>query len=217
MVCESVPTSVSRIIDAFFIQNTPGQVLEVDLMTDADSRRHHAEAVECPHSPLQKLVACAVALELHFHISAQGVGLARHVHLNRVINDQVHRHERFDHLRIATHLEDGGSHGSQIHEQGNAGEVLQQDARHRERNLPASLFPGTPVRQRADIFLTYLLSIVVAQDGLQHDADAHGEPGNRADTFGFQLRKRVILSGSSAAGGERLAGVEEVMCHRFSS
>jgi hypothetical protein len=49
------------------------QVFEVDLVHDADARRHHAEGVEGLHAPLHELVALAVALELELHVQVQRV------------------------------------------------------------------------------------------------------------------------------------------------
>jgi hypothetical protein len=49
------------------------QVLEVDLVHDAEARRHDAEGVEGLHAPLHELVALAVALELQLHVQVERV------------------------------------------------------------------------------------------------------------------------------------------------
>ena len=75
-----------RIKDAILPLNTLGEVLEIDLMTDADARWYDFEAVEGLHAPLQKLITRAVAFELHLHVQAQRSWHAREVDLNGVIN-----------------------------------------------------------------------------------------------------------------------------------
>ena len=49
------------------------QVFEVDLVHDADARRHDLEGVEGLHAPLHELVALAVALELQLHVEVERV------------------------------------------------------------------------------------------------------------------------------------------------
>jgi hypothetical protein len=76
------------------------QVFEVDLVHDAEARRHHAEGVEGLHAPLEELVALAVALELQLHVEVERVLRAVVVDHDRVVHHQIHRHQRFDLLRV---------------------------------------------------------------------------------------------------------------------
>src|SRR5690606_4002881 len=46
------------------VVHPPGEVLEVDLMNDAEARRYHAEGLEGLHAPPHELVALTAALEL---------------------------------------------------------------------------------------------------------------------------------------------------------
>ena len=52
-----------------------------------------------------------------------------------MIDDEVHGHERLNHLRIAPKSRDGRAHRGEIDEQRDAGEVLQDHARDDEWNL----------------------------------------------------------------------------------
>jgi hypothetical protein len=52
------------------------QVLEVDLVHDAEAGRHDAEGVEGLHAPLHELVALLVALELELHVQVERVARA---------------------------------------------------------------------------------------------------------------------------------------------
>jgi hypothetical protein len=86
--------------DAVLDDDALGEVLEVDLVDDAGGGRHHGEVVEGLLAPLQELVALAVALELALGVELQGRRVAEGVHLDGVVDDEVHRHERVDLLRV---------------------------------------------------------------------------------------------------------------------
>ena len=173
------------------------------------------EAVERLHAPLQELVAGAVALELHLHVELEGVGDFGEVHLHGVVHDQVHRHQRLDDAGVAAHAGHGGAHGGQVHQQRDAGEVLQDDPRDDEGDLLRALRVGLPVRQGADVVLGDAPVVVVPQHRLQHDADADGQLGDGADALGLQLRQRIELPRLAAAIRERLQRVEKIVsfCH----
>ena len=72
----SVPTSVSGIAtgpvgSSLESQRRLGQVLQIDLVNDADVRRDDAEVVERLLAPTQELVAFAVAFEFDLDILRQ--------------------------------------------------------------------------------------------------------------------------------------------------
>jgi hypothetical protein len=58
--------------------------------------------------------------------------VGKEIHLNGVVNHQVHRHERVDLLRVAAQAGDGGAHGRQIYYRRDAGETLHDDTRRQE-------------------------------------------------------------------------------------
>ena len=58
-----------------------------------------------------------------------GFGVAREIHLHRVIHHQIDRHERLDDLRVLPHARDRRAHRREIDEQRHAGEILQHHAR----------------------------------------------------------------------------------------
>ena len=76
------------------------QVLEVDLVHDAEAGRHDAEGVEGLHAPLHELVALLVALELELHVQVERLLGAVVVDHHRVVDHQVDRHQRLDRLRV---------------------------------------------------------------------------------------------------------------------
>src|SRR5262249_15125706 len=59
------------VVDLALAVHATCQVLQVDLVHNADARRHHFEGVERLHSPLHELVTLAVALEFQLHVQIQ--------------------------------------------------------------------------------------------------------------------------------------------------
>ena len=103
-----------------------GKVLQVDLVTDPGARRHHAEIVEGLLAPTKELIPLAIAFVLNLHVFRERLGIAELVHHYRMVDDQIHRRQRVDAIRIAAGLADGVAHGGQIHHSGHTGEVLHQ-------------------------------------------------------------------------------------------
>ena len=101
--------------DIVFAQHALRQILQVDLMDDPNPRRDDREPVKGLHSPLEKLIAGAVALELDLHVQLECVVHFRKVHLHRMVHYQVYGDQRLNHARIASHAGDRRSHGRQIH------------------------------------------------------------------------------------------------------
>ena len=69
-------------------------------MHDADAGRNELECLERLLTPFQKLVALAVALELHVEIEAQRLRRTEEIDLDRMIDHEINRNERLDNFRI---------------------------------------------------------------------------------------------------------------------
>ena len=104
-------------------------------MHDAGVGRHDAEIAEGVLAPAQERVALLVARELELGVQLKRVGLAEVVDLHGVIDHELDRLQRVDPVRIAAEPRDAVAHRRQIDDRRHAGEVLQQHARRRERNL----------------------------------------------------------------------------------
>ncbi len=148
-----------------------GEVFEVDLMHDTDARRHDLECVERLHAPLHELVALGVALEFDFHVEVERILGAVMIDLNRMVDDQVDRHQRLDDLRILTHAVGHVAHRGEVAQQRNAGEVLQNDARDHEGNLLGAGRIRRPAGELTHMLFGDLLAVAVAQHRFEHDAD----------------------------------------------
>ena len=174
---------------AVFFEHAFGEVFEVHLMHDADARRHHLEGVEGLLAPLQKLVAFFVALKLEREVLIQRLLRSSEIDLHAVIDHEIDRHQRLDHLRVLAELLHFRAHRGQIDQQRHAREVLQHNAGNGERNFILAGVLRVPVCQILHIRLGDLLAVQIAQQGLQHDADGNGQLRDFADTSLFKSRE----------------------------
>ena len=184
----------------FLAEHPFGEVFEVDLVDDADPRRDHSESLERLLAPLQKLVALAVALELHFQIQPERVRRAVEIDLHRMVNHEVHRHERLDDRGVAAERFYRAAHRGKIDEERDSREILQDDPRHHKRDFLLRGGLGIPVRQRLDIFGLNLFPVAVSEDRLEDDPDADREFRDRADAQFFECGKRMQEAGAAVAG-----------------
>ena len=102
-----------------------GKIFDVYLVADAGVRRDDLEIAEGFLSPAEEDVALDVALEFEFGVETEGAGAAEIVHLDGVIDHEFGGEKRIDALGIAAHSLHGFAHGGEIHDGGDAGEILQ--------------------------------------------------------------------------------------------
>ena len=139
------------------------QVLEIDLMDDADAGRHDLQALEGLHAPFQEGIAFAIALELERDVPAQGVGRAIVVHLYRVIDDQVDWNGGFDQPAVAPETPRTRAHRRQVAQQRHPCEILQDDAGDDERQLVDALGCRRPGGKPAHVVFMNPFAIAIAQ------------------------------------------------------
>ena len=116
-----------------------GELLDVQLVADALSRRHDAHVLEGLLGPLQKVVALAIALELQLHVLIHAAVAPGHIRDDRMVDDQIARHLGINLLRIAAQIGAGLAHDGEIDEHRHTREVLEQHARRRELHFLARL------------------------------------------------------------------------------
>ncbi|MOA06091.1 hypothetical protein D3C78_1257130 [compost metagenome] len=166
------------------------QVLEVDLVDDAEARRHDAESVEGLHAPFHELVALLVALELQLHVQVQRFLRAVVVDHDGVVHDQVHRHQRLDGFGLLAQARGHAAHRRQVGQQRHAGEVLQHHARHDERDFLGARALRLPLGELAHMLGRDLLAVAMAQHGFEHDAQRLRQPLHAGILLG-QRRQRI--------------------------
>ena len=232
VVCESVPTSVSGNAWPSRDSTTRAEVLEVHLVADAGVRRHHLEVVEGRLAPAQERVALLVALELELGVALEREPLGEHVHLDRVVDDEFHRHQRVDLGGVAAEVLHGVAHRGEVDDRRHAGEVLHQHAggpvgdllRRLVASPPTWRRPrapsSSPLRSRfsSRTFSAYgqardvvlLLKRVQAKDLERLAADV--ERGTRAESVSrahaataVDMRERMLSGAPAAASGLSVA------------
>ena len=154
---------------SIFDDHTLSQVLQVDLVDDPRGRRHDREVVEGLLAPLQELVALPVALELPLGVELEGSRRSESVDLDRVVDNQVGRHEWVDPARIPPHVRHRAPHRREVDDRRHPGEVLHDDPGRQVSKLSTDRL--RPACQRLDVLFGDELPTGVAQEGLQHHPD----------------------------------------------
>jgi len=199
------------IVEAILVMDAAAEIFEIDLMADADAGRDDAEGLECVHAPFQELVAFPVAGELLFHVHLEGIRVAVAVYLDGMVNDKVDGNKGLDDARIFAHPVGSAAHCGEVAEEGDPREVLEEDARDDERDLFGTMGCGHPGRELPDVCFRDLLTVAVAKDRFEHDADRDGEARDRAEPGLFEGGKGIEFPFLARAGIEFTKSVEEIV------
>ena len=97
---ERVRIGKERSILLFLGEDAAGEVLEIDLMDDADAGRNHAEGGKGLLPPLEEFVTFPITFELMLHVEHEGLRGAVDVDLDGVVDDEVDGDKRFDQFGI---------------------------------------------------------------------------------------------------------------------
>ena len=179
-------------------------------MADAGAGRHDAEIAERLLAPFQELVALFVALVFELDIAGERQRRAEFVDDDRMVDDQVDRHQRIDLLRIAAERGHGVAHRGQVDHGRHAGEVLHQHAGRAIGDLDAGrALVGQPAGDRLDALLGDRAAVLVAQQVLEQHLHRIGQLRDAGQPVLLGLDQAVIdIFG--AADGERPAAIEAV-------
>ena len=93
-------------------------------MNDANPRRDELESFKRLLSPLEKLITLAVPFELHIQVKFQRSCRTEKIHLHRMVDHQIDRHQWLDNFRIATEPFDCTPHCGKIDNQRHARKIL---------------------------------------------------------------------------------------------
>ena len=151
------------------------QELEVHLVDDAGAGRHDPQVAERGLCPAQQLVPLTVALVLALDVEREGIARAEAVDLDRMVDDEVGRHERVHSGRVPAKIRHGVAHRCQVDDGGDTGEVLEDDPRRHERDLCLRHDTGAPRRQRLDIGCIDDATAGVTDQVLEEDAHRDGQ------------------------------------------
>jgi hypothetical protein len=171
-----------------------GDMLQVDLVADSGSGRHHLEIVERLAAPFEELVAFAVALIFELDVPLEGAWVPELVDHDAVVDDQVHRHERVDLLGIAAELAHRVAHGGEVDDSGNAGEVLHQHTGRTVLDLAVDPPLLQPVRHRLKVVPGDRLAVLEAEQVLEQHLHREGQARDVAECCA-SLAERIISVG----------------------
>ena len=173
------------------------EIFEIDLVADAGVGRNDFEILEGGLAPAQESVALDVALEFEFGVEAEGVRGAELVDLHGVVDDQLGGEQRIDALGIAAHALHGIAHGGEIDDGGNAGEILQQDARGHEGDFFLRGV-GSPSGESANVFGVNDAAVFKAQEIFEQNAERERQFGERGDALLFEHFEAMNFEGLRA-------------------
>ena len=182
-------------------------------MHDAGGWGDDAEVVERLLAPLEELVAFGVAVEVELVVDGQALGGAEVVDLHGVVDDEVAGDERVDLGRVAAELDDGVTHGCEVHDAGDAGEVLQNNAAGEEGDFDFADVFGVVVADGLHVFCGDGMAVEVAECGLEQDFDGVRQTIQITDAGlafeGGEVPHRAVADGG-AEGGFGVEGIDVV-------
>jgi hypothetical protein len=171
------------------------------------------EVLEGLLAPLQEAIALAVAGVLQVDVLLERLGGTELVDDDRVVDDEIDGDKRVDLLGIAAEGLHGVTHGGEIDDGGNAGEVLHQHAGGAEGDLLAGLaLVLDPGGDRLDVGLGDGAAVLGTQQVLEQHPHGEGQGRNAGEAVLLGLLQAVIDVGLGA-DLERLAGLEAVERH----
>ena len=136
----SVPTQRVGERDAVLRLDHRRHPLQVDLVHDAVARRDHVDVLERLLGPVDEVEAVFVATVFDRAVLRERVLVETAVlHGQRVVDDQLHRHDRIDLGRIAALLGDRVAQAGEVHQRGLAEDVVADHARREPREIQVAL------------------------------------------------------------------------------
>ncbi len=195
-------------IAALHAADDAGEIFEVDLVTDAGVWRDDFEILERGLAPAEKRVTLDVALEFEFGVEAKRLRATEIIDLDGVVDDEFGGEERVDALGVATHFFHRFAHGGEIDDRGNAGEILQQDARGHEGDFFLRAV-GRPRTESLDVFGMDEAIVFKTEEVLEKHTQRKGKGRELGDSLLFEIFKAMNFEGLSAdvEGVARFEGV----------
>ena len=184
-----------------FAEDDAREIFEIHLVADAGVRRNDFEILKSFLAPAEKGVALDIALHFEVGVEGEGAGDAEFVHLDGMVDHQFGGEQRIDFLWIAAEFAHGVAHRGEIDHRGNAGEILEQDARGHEGDFffgGALSARGIPAGERADVFVEDEAVVFVAQQIFEQDFQGKGQARDVADAGAFERGEVVDFEGAAA-------------------
>ena len=129
-----------------------------------------------------------------------GVELGVVIDLHRVIDDEFDRLQRVDLRLVSAQADHPVAHGREIHDGGHAGEVLEENAGRRERDLFLRPRPDVPLREGADVVCVDEAAVLATQQVLEQDFQRVRQPGDFGEPGPLERRQAEDIDGRAARG-----------------
>jgi hypothetical protein len=142
--------------------------------------------------PFQKTVALLVLLVFLFNVFLEGRLVAEIHDLDRMVDDEIDRHQRVDPLRIAAEMLHRIAHGGEIDDGGNTGKILHQHPRWPECDLAIRGLGLEPLREAENIVLGDGTAVFIAQQIFEQNLHRERQTGNTLEAGFLRDRKAVI-------------------------
>ena len=185
--------------------HTLRDVLQVDLVADPALRRHDAEVLERVGAPAEELVALGVAVELDVGVDLERLREREGIDLHGVVDHEIDGHARVDLLGVAAVAGHRAAERGEVDHGRDAGEVLQEHAGGRVRDLDVGGVGRVVAREVADVVLA---------DGPRHGGLAQRVLQEHLDREREPVDAGVLAAqGVEAEDGDGAArGLEGVAC-----
>ena len=179
---------------------------------DAGPRRHDLEVPERLLAPAEEARSARGCARTRTPRSDERGARAEDVDLDRVVDHELDRNQRVDLLRLAAQVGHGVAHRGEVDDGRDAGEVLEQDAGRRERDLAVRLVCRDPPGHGFDI-----RAVAGPKHVLEQDAQRVGEACHiplllqRVEPVDLEL---AIADRESGARGELVGGHASIQSNR---
>ena len=205
-----------RVCQAVVLEDNASQVLDVDLVDNTGSRRNNAEVGECASTPTEELVALIIALVLNLDVLSQSVFATEGLDDDRVVDDHLCRVQRVNLIRVAAESLNSLTHGSQVNNTGDAGEVLHNNASRGELNLDRRISRRNPVGDSLDVLLSDVGAIFVAQQVLTENLQRVRQLLHTRHGVKSEVVIRLVSDLKLAQGVERVLAFSHSQLHFYS-
>ena len=121
--------------------------------------RHYPKIIERFLSPFEKSITFTISFKLTFHIFLKSTHSSKFIYHHRMINDQIYIGNWVYFFSIFSKLYNRFTHGSEINDSWNSGEILHQNACGTVGNFMIAFFCIKPVSNRMNIFSCYRFAI----------------------------------------------------------
>ena len=185
------------------------QIFQIDLVADARARRHDAEIIEGFLAPAEEFVTLPIPLKLNIHILLERGCGAGDIHHHRMVNHQIHGHQRVHLARITAQAKQSIAHGGQVNHGGNTREILQQDARGAEGHFLIGTAILHPFGDLLRVIHRVGTAIFEAQHIFQQHLEAIGQAGDVADALRCLGQAEIMIG--LAVHAERTTSLQAVL------